>query len=216
MAASLTCPQVDSLPVQRKTDGLPERSAICGATVGRVRIRTVEVCPDCRLHWTIGEEPPKCLDPRHARRRVEVHQHQDTVVLSDGTPITAVSFAAGAPYERDRVPDFGLYLDPRWRPPWPHTHLEWPDFGVPDAAVRVSLQTTLSRARAGQRVEVGCLGAHGRTGTAMACLAILTGVPAARAVDWVRTAYCSEAVETPEQVKFVSDFANDGTETTDR
>jgi protein-tyrosine phosphatase len=33
----------------------------------------------------------------------------------------------------------------------------------------------LERARAGERVDVGCFEGHGRTGTALACLAILTG-----------------------------------------
>jgi protein-tyrosine phosphatase len=60
------------------------------------------------------------------------------------------------------------------------------------------------RARAGQRVEIGCLGGHGRTGTALACLAVLSGEPANQAVAWVRTNYCSNAIETPEQAAFVS------------
>jgi hypothetical protein len=37
----------------------------------------------------------------------------------------------------------------------------------------VALELLLDRARAGQRVEIGCYGGHGRTGTALACLAIL-------------------------------------------
>ena len=53
------------------------------------------------------------------------------------------------------------------------------------------------------RVELGCLGGHGRTGTALACLAVLSGVPAPDATAWVRSAYCNEAVETPEQEAFV-------------
>jgi protein-tyrosine phosphatase len=55
-------------------------------------------------------------------------------------------------------------------------------------------------------VEIGCLGGHGRTGTALACLAIRTGHPAGDAVDWVRTVYCSSAVETPEQEAFVAEY----------
>jgi hypothetical protein len=57
----------------------------------------------------------------------------------------------------------------------------------------------LERARLGERVEVGCLGGHGRTGTALACLAILTGHPPGEAVAWVRANYCADAVETAEQ-----------------
>jgi protein-tyrosine phosphatase len=61
-----------------------------------------------------------------------------------------------------------------------------------------------NRARTGQHVEVGCVGGHGRTGTALACLAALSGKPAQEAVAWVRTNYCSKAVETPEQGAFVA------------
>jgi len=170
-----------------------------------VKAVAVDVCADCRAHWLPGAETP-CVDPSHSHRRVEVHQHNDVVILPDGTPITAVSFAISEPYRRDRIPDFGLYLDPRWSPPWPHAHLEWPDFGVPTRAdvVLAALGSLHGRARTGEHVEIGCLGAHGRTGTSLALLAISSGVPAASAVDWVRTEYCPLAVETSEQAAFVT------------
>ena len=128
------------------------------------------------------------------------------VVLPDGTQVTAVSFDATDPYARDQPPHYGLYLDGRWQPPWTHDHLDWPDFGVPadPTAAVTALQTVLERARTGERVEVGCLGGHGRTGTALACLAVLTGHPPAEAVNWVRATYCSKAVETADQEVFVA------------
>ena len=136
----------------------------------------------------------------------ERHRHRDPVSLPDGAVIWAVSFDAEDPYERDEVPEFGLYLDTRWAPPWPHEHLDWPDFSIP--ANRADALTALAglreRARRGERVEIGCLGAHGRTGTALAVLAVLAGCPASDAVAWVRTNYCSHAVETDEQAAFVA------------
>jgi protein-tyrosine phosphatase len=69
--------------------------------------------------------------------------------------------------------------------------------------LRHSLTDVLARARSRQRVEVGCLGGHGRTGTALACLAVLSGHSPGDAVNWVRANYCSDAVETPEQEAFV-------------
>ena len=107
------------------------------------------------------------------------------------------------------MPDYGLYLDARWQPPWPHDHLDWPDFGLPtdSASVRRALAALLQRARTGERVEVGCLGGHGRTGTALACLAVLTDHSAGDAVNWVRQQYCSDAVETQEQETFVATMA---------
>jgi protein-tyrosine phosphatase len=79
--------------------------------------------------------------------------------------------------------------------------------GVPDATeLRVALEDVLDRSRRGEHVEVGCLGGHGRTGTALACLAVLTGTPPGEAVAWVRATYCEKAVETDEQDAFVASF----------
>jgi protein-tyrosine phosphatase len=55
-----------------------------------------------------------------------------------------------------------------------------------------------------ERVEIACAGGHGRTGTALACLAILDGVPGTEAVAFVREHYYSHAVETPGQRRYVS------------
>jgi hypothetical protein len=151
-----------------------------------------------RQEWEAAGRP----EPR-------VHVHRTPVELADGTSVTAVSFVGADTYSRDPAPEYGLYLDARWDPPWPHEHAAWPDFGVPgDAgALRAALLRLLDRARAGDRVEIGCLGGHGRTGTALACLAVLTGTPADQAVDWVRTTYCPKAVETDAQRDFVETFA---------
>lgn len=126
--------------------------------------------------------------------------------MPDGSTITAVSFDEADPYSRDEPPDFGLYLDHRWSPPWPHVHVDWPDFGVPaDPDVLVAaLVDLLERARHQERVEIGCLGAHGRTGTALAAAAELCGLPPQEAVAWVRTTYCDQAIETAEQEEFVA------------
>jgi protein-tyrosine phosphatase len=173
-----------------------------------IETRTVIVCAECGAHWYADREPAKCADPAHRHQRYEAHRHRSTVVLPDGTEVVAVSFDHLDPYTREREPDYGLYLDPRWEPPWPHEHLAWPDFGVPDdpAAVGDALGGALDRARAGERVEIGCWGAHGRTGTAVACLAVLTGLASGDAVAWVRANYCEGAVETPEQEAFVGGF----------
>ena len=170
-------------------------------------VETVPVlwCAECRVTWEEGIEP-RCADESHERQRFEMHKHRTPVDLPDGTTITCASFHEIGSYERDTTPDFGVYLDHRWQPPWAHVHVDWPDFGVPaskDDLLSV-LRSALERARDGAHVELGCWGAHGRTGTALACLAVLTGVAPGEAVDWVRRAYCEGAVETPEQEAFVA------------
>ena len=179
-------------------------------TGSETETRVVAACSKCGVHWYLDREPAKCTAPDHEPQLFETHVHRSTVVLPDGTSVMAVSFDRFDPYRRGVAPDFGLYLDHAWQAPWPSDRVEWPDFGVPADAglLRTSLQSLLDRARAGERVELGCLGGHGRTGTALGCLAVLAGVPPAEAVAWVRANYCEKAVETPDQEAFVSGFTD--------
>jgi ClpX C4-type zinc finger/Protein-tyrosine phosphatase len=133
------------------------------------------------------------------------HRHDEAVTFPNGTTVVARSFAGPSSYARKPFPDFGWYFDPVWSPPWPHEHLVWPDFGVPQdvTAFVVGCQSVVARMARGEEVEIGCLGGHGRTGTALAVLAALCGVAQADAVSWVRSNYCERAVETEEQSQFV-------------
>lgn len=128
------------------------------------------------------------------------------VQLPDGTRIWASGcFVRGA---NERAPDFGLYAYEGWQPTWPADFIEWPDFGLPNDVGKASelIKQAYERARAGQTVEVGCLGGHGRTGTIISCMAILAGVAPKGAVAWTRSHYCEKAVETTEQEQWVEAF----------
>jgi hypothetical protein len=108
------------------------------------------------------------------------------------------------------APQFAVHALGR-RPPqvsWESRWIRWPDFGLPiDArALRAAVGELYERA-ADERVEVACAGGQGRTGTVLACLAVLDGVPAADAVAYVRRHYRPGAVETPWQRWFVRGFA---------
>jgi len=91
--------------------------------------------------------------------------------------------------------------------PWPSRWLRWPDFRLPadPADARDALEEVWRRS-ADERVEVACGGGRGRTGTALACLAVLDGVPAGDAVRWVRAHFSPRAVETPWQRRYVARF----------
>ena len=108
-------------------------------------------------------------------------------------------------------PQFALYLlgQPPPAADWPSRWVRWPDFRLPaDRADAVAaLREAWARAAA-ERVEVACHGGQGRTGTALACLAVLDGVPAAEAVGYVRAHYASRAVETFRQRRFVAGFSD--------
>ena len=101
--------------------------------------------------------------------------------------------------------DFALVLAAGTVPPWPHRRVRWPDFWVPlDTTDALdALQEARTRAAAGERVEVACGGGVGRTGTALAGLAVLDGLTPEDAVRWVRVRYHPRAVETPWQRRWL-------------
>jgi len=107
------------------------------------------------------------------------------------------------------LPTFGVYLLGHEPPPvaWESRWLRWPDFWLPSdrGAAKETLHEAWVRA-ATERVEIACGGGFGRTGTALACLAVLDGVPGEEAVAYVRKHYAARAVETPWQRRFVARF----------
>jgi protein-tyrosine phosphatase len=129
------------------------------------------------------------------------------VRLPSGRLVRGRSLRRGVPPGRE--PTFGVYLLGAAPPPtaWEQRWLRWPDFWLPSdrGQARRVLTEAWERA-ASDRVEVACGGGRGRTGTALACLAVLDGVPAADAVAFVRRAYDPRAVETPWQRRFVERF----------
>jgi hypothetical protein len=101
--------------------------------------------------------------------------------------------------------DFALVLARGPAPAWPHRRLRWPDFWIPldrDDALD-ALGEVRRRALAGERVEVTCRGGVGRTGTALAALAVLDGLSADDALAWVRREYHPRAVEMPWQRRWL-------------
>ncbi|MGY1839235.1 MULTISPECIES: protein-tyrosine phosphatase family protein [unclassified Modestobacter] len=107
------------------------------------------------------------------------------------------------------APGFGVYLlgRPPCPVPWETRWVRWPDFRLPAVPgdLHEALVEVWERA-ATERVEVACTGGTGRTGTALACLAVLDGLPAARAVAYVRSHYRRHAVETRGQARFIARF----------
>ncbi len=101
--------------------------------------------------------------------------------------------------------DFALVLAGGPLPPWASRRVRWPDFWVPvdrrDALD--ALHEAHARAHAGERVEVACRGGIGRTGTALAALAVLDGLSPSEALRWVRASYHPRAVETPWQRRWL-------------
>ncbi|NLE81426.1 MAG: protein phosphatase [Rhodococcus sp.] len=106
-------------------------------------------------------------------------------------------------------PSFGLYLTGTQPSPmsWECRWIRWPDFWLPSdrEPFRASLVELWERSEQ-VRVEIACGGGIGRTGTALACLAVLDGIAADEAVAYVREHYSRRAVEAPWQRRFVKKF----------
>jgi hypothetical protein len=144
-----------------------------------------------------------------------------TITLPDGTPIRGRG--RREPLPTGPAPDYGLYLGrspttphrtlrrrrPTWQPDWPADWIDWPDFRTPrdNQQAAATIHHAYLLARSGQRVEIACGGGTGRTGTVIACMAILAGHPAETAVSWARQHYRPRAVETPGQRRWVTWFA---------
>jgi len=113
----------------------------------------------------------------------------------------------GRPLPAGPWPTFAVHLLEYEPPavPWDTVWVYWPDFGLPDdhRHLRSVLTEAWRRAEA-ERVEVACWGGRGRTGTALACLSVLDGLPADQAVAYVRSRYDAEAIETMQQERFVT------------
>lgn len=88
---------------------------------------------------------------------------------------------------------------------YPAIIIDWPDRGIitlPEMAAVMKL--IIKKVKAGERVEVGCIGAHGRTGTFLACLLIATEkLPPNEAIDEVRKRHCKRTIESVSQVQLI-------------
>ena len=119
------------------------------------------------------------------------------------------------------VPTAGVYLDQSWmqdfgtlwttskmpehiKPKHDILILRWPDRGViPVWDLSVGVVWAIEKARAGEIVDVACLGSHGRTGTFMAAMLIYMGRTPGEAIAQVRKGHCERAIETDGQEKLV-------------
>lgn len=131
------------------------------------------------------------------------------VMLPDGRRIRGRGLRNALPIH-DEPPEFGVYLTGKPYAPeiWKSRWVRWPDFRLPhNPAEAIAAVLDAHDRAATQRVEVACDGGIGRTGTAIALLARLAGIPAPEAVAWTRANYRPDAVETPWQRRFVATAA---------
>lgn len=114
--------------------------------------------------------------------------------LRDAEPGLQMNAAAKAIFPADLIP----------KAP-PMIALEWPDYGVMDMPRAWWLKFAAYLLELDAPVVAYCHGGHGRTGTVLSILAALyEWVPEGECpVFWVRNKYCSEAVESEEQLRYI-------------
>jgi protein-tyrosine phosphatase len=120
---------------------------------------------------------------------------------------------SGGPFDAMPVGARGLCLEAgAARAAEAEWQLDVPDYGVPDeAGLRAILAQMLEAMRTAPdgAYHIGCKAGIGRTGTVMACLAILAGAVEGDPVAWLRAAYFQGAIETPGQEEFVRRFTRE-------
>ena len=100
----------------------------------------------------------------------------------------------------------------------PFIEIDWPDQGIPENTDELiwTAGVVAQLVFQGLKVEFGCMGGHGRTGTFAAMLSILYSklhgekqMTWAEAVDRVRDTYCDKAVESFNQEWFLYELSPD-------
>jgi hypothetical protein len=85
--------------------------------------------------------------------------------------------------------------------------LAWPDMTAP---THVGLRFWVRlHGMLPQRTAIACVGGHGRTGTALACLLVVDGMAAEDAIKTVREKHCTKAIETIPQEQYIKRLAAD-------
>jgi hypothetical protein len=123
-------------------------------------------------------------------------------------------------------PDVGIYLANVWMklsPIWstgtkrglsfglndyPAVFVNWTDMDVPKFDVLCNVVNyAVQQIYAGKKVEIGCYGGHGRTGTLLACIMIkILGISGNEAIDKVHKDYCQHAIETSKQEAIIREY----------
>lgn len=163
-------------------------------------------CTKCKVQrWYSDDQWRYWNPPANAAMWSKCRHYHEAVVMPDGTTVYASSMTA---HKEGKTPDFGVYAATGWRPDCIAFTVNWDDYGLPQIPydqLEWALDYALASAREGKKVEFGCVGGHGRTGSMLALVALKCGAESAKvAIDWIRSNYCKETIEGIEQEWFVA------------
>ena len=176
------------------------------------------LCGQCAFSTTVDKADTK-PSTKVVTSRVCDHW-RDEIPLLGGTVLASAYWSRPLPVTDaalEPYPDCGFYLDWSWpkllgdvmgcgmdtfvTPLWPFVYVDWPDNStVSDSYLKAMVEQIEGLLRQGKRIELACMGSHGRTGTVLSALACREGRSVADACAWVRKAHCTSAVETESQI----------------
>lgn len=136
------------------------------------------------------------------------YRYNKTVGSDPGVKGESVPYRYNPQVERI-VPDLGVYMSGSWVPDCIAYHIGCYDFeapNVPAPQVLFMVNQALDCAQKGMRVELGCMGGHGRTGTILAILVGLADpdLTPGQCMAYVWKNYCGHAIECREQENFIT------------
>ena len=129
------------------------------------------------------------------------------------------------------IPTYGCYMDQGWQSTnsiWltpnapddndnnlfdiediPSMYVKWTDMGaLPLKEYSQVIVWCMSRImEEGAKLEIGCYGAHGRTGTLLAGLLVYNGMDGHEAIKEVQKTYCGRAIESQSQEDLIIEYA---------
>ena len=109
--------------------------------------------------------------------------------------------------------ELGIFFDPQWKSashiPEISIIVDWPDLGVlPLYEYRTLAYTGKMMLERFKRMSIGCIGAHGRTGTYLAGLLIVCeNLSAKEAIVETRRRLCSRCIESQKQINLIHSLA---------
>ena len=156
--------------------------------------------------WEDVQETKQCshnLTPFAFQATVDGEERRFTIYLSGWRDVHGKSSSPD--------PDCAIYLSQEWLKGRiigvkgsNIVYLGWPDMKDMDIRpVRRACRWATNSLKLGHRLEIGCFGGHGRTGTMVSLLMVHLGWQAEDAIKEVRGRYCQRAVETQAQEKMV-------------
>ena len=92
---------------------------------------------------------------------------------------------------------------------YPYIIVNWSDMGVvPLTDFSEIVAWCMTQIKHGEKLDIACVGGHGRTGTLLAGILVFQNYTADEAIDKVRKEHCNRAIETVAQEQLIKQYYN--------